>query len=113
MVIFPYQSSRVPVCRSFENFSYRSALYHGPGIHDTHPITHVCYNSKIMGNKDECHAQLPLNILEELQVLCLDGHIKRCGGLVSNEKTRLAGYGNGSHHSLPHAAAHLMGIISE
>ena len=64
-----------------------------------------------MGNHENGHAQLFLQILHQFQNLRLDGHVQGGGGLVGNEDIRFAGQRHGDHHSLTHAAGKLVGIL--
>ena len=64
-----------------------------------------------MGDVDDRDVHLLLDLFDEFQDLCLDGHIQRRGGFITDEHFRIAGQGNGDDHSLTHAARKLMGII--
>lgn len=52
-----------------------------------------------------------LKLLEQLQNLRLNGHIKRGGRLVADEDFGVAGDGDGDDHALAHAAGELVRII--
>ena len=83
-------------------------LHNPPGVHHRHPVAHPRHNAKIVGDKDDGRPRLRLNVLQQPQVLQLDGGVQRGGGFVRNQQVGRAGDGYGAHHPLPHPAAHLM-----
>ena len=66
-----------------------------------------------MGNKDDGHAQLLLQLLNQRQYLRFRRHVESCRRLVGEEQPRLAGQGHGDEAALAHAAGQLMGILAQ
>jgi hypothetical protein len=61
-----------------------------------------------MGDEEHGQSHPRLHLLEEHQVLELDGHVEGGGGLVGDEQPRLAGQRDGADHALLHPSAHLV-----
>ena len=80
-------------------------------IHNIYIIRHLRHNAQIVGNINNRNSSFPLNSADQFNDLCLNRHIQRCGGFVTDQKIRIAGKGNGDNHSLAHASGKLMGII--
>ena len=64
-----------------------------------------------MGDVNDGQVIFVLQLLEQLQNLRLNGHIKRGGRLVADEDFGVAGDGDGDDHALAHAAGELVRII--
>ena len=64
-----------------------------------------------MGDHDDSHAELFLQILHQLQDLRLYRHIESRRRLIRDEKLRLTGQGDGDHDPLAHPPGKLMGIL--
>ena len=65
-----------------------------------------------MGNQQHRGIISLFQILNQIQHLCLNGNIQRCGRLIGNQKPRLACKSNGDDYTLLHTAGKLMGIFS-
>ena len=63
--------------------------------------------------KQHRHAELALQLLQQLQDLRLDGDVERRGRLVGDQEVRLVGQRHGDHHPLALAAGKLVGIGAE
>ena len=88
------------------------AVFHDlAGVHDGHAVCHVGHNTQVMGDVDDGHAQLFLQIADELQDLRLDGHIQCGGRLVADQDLRAAGRCNGDDDTLAHTAGKLVRIL--
>ena len=88
------------------------AVFHDlAGIHHGHTVCHVCHNAQVMGDVDNGHAQLLLQVADQLQDLCLNGHVQRSGGLVADQDLRAAGRCNGNDDTLTHTAGELVGVL--
>jgi hypothetical protein len=92
-----------------KNVLGRAAFDNLPGIHHGHPVTHLGDNPEVMGDEDEGHVGLALQVFEKTEILGLDGDVKRGHWLVGQQQAGLAGDGNSSGHTLAHATAHLVG----
>jgi hypothetical protein len=92
--------------------------YRGPfdqlaSIHHPDIVTHLGDNADVMGNKDHRQTAALLNVLEQIEILCLNGHIKAGGRLIGNEQLWLAGNTDSAHNALAHAPTHLVRILTE
>src|SRR6266850_1658419 len=65
-----------------------------------------------MRDEDQGHARLALDVLEEIEILRLDGDVEVRRRLVGDDDPRLAGQRDRADDALPHAAAHLVGILA-
>jgi hypothetical protein len=74
-----------------------------------HPLRGFCHHAHVVGDQDEPHLGLALDVGEEIEDLRLNGHIERGGGFVRDEKPGFAGQRHGDHHALRHAAGQLVG----
>jgi hypothetical protein len=92
-----------------KNVLGRTTLDNLSGIHHGHPVTHLGDDAQVMGDEDEGHVGLALQVFEEAEILRLNRDIKRGCRLVGQQQARLAGDGNSPGHALAHATAHLMG----
>src|SRR4030095_13608057 len=83
------------------------------GIHHANIITHLGDNPNIVGNKDHSQTAALLNVLEQIEILRLNGHIQAGGRLIGNEQFWLAGNTNSSHNALAPTPTHLVRILTE
>jgi hypothetical protein len=65
-------------------------------FHHTHPVRKTAHQIEVMGDEEQGHAELALQVVEQGQDLRLHREIQRRGGLVVNEKLRLANQGHGA-----------------
>ena len=107
------QRLRVGVRGTVEERIHRQLLHDPAGVHDRHPVTDPRQGAQVVGDVDDGEVRLPLELLQEPQVLGLDGDVQRRGGLVGDEDPRAGGDGRGPHHPLAHAAAELMRVVSQ
>jgi hypothetical protein len=82
-----------------------------PRVHHGNPIGHFGYDSKIVGDQKDSHAELVAQAIQQIEDLCLHGHIEGGRRLVCNEDIRLKGYGHGDEDSLPHAPRELVRVV--
>ena len=59
-----------------EDIVHRSLFHHLTGVHDADLVADLGHHAQIVGNKDDAHMRLFLEVLHELQDLGLDGHIQ-------------------------------------
>ena len=76
-------------------------------IHDDHVVGHVRDHAEIVGDHQQRHAQLGLQVLHEAQDLGLDGDVQRGGGLVGDQQRRPADQRHRDHRALAQAAREL------
>ncbi len=63
-----------------------------------------------MRDEQQCHANLPLQRLDQVQDLRLYRDVERGRRLVGDHQARATGNRHGNHHTLPHATGQLVGI---
>ena len=90
---------------------HRGGLHHLPGVDHHHPVAEVVDDAQVVGDHDDAHVPVLLEVLHELEDLGLNGDIQSGGGLIGDEELRVAGQGNGDHHPLAHTAGELVGIL--
>ena len=76
-------------------------------VHDHHVVCHLRHHAKIVGDEQDGHPQLLLQLRDEVQDLRLGRHVQRRGWLVSDQQARAAGQTHGDHRALAHATAQL------
>ena len=81
-----------------------------PGVHNGHPIGHLCHQPQVVGDEDHRGARVTLQVEDQVEDLRLDGHIERRRGLVGDQQFRLERQCHGDHHPLCHPTRHLVGI---
>ena len=85
-------------------FDDPAVLHDGDGVGD--PADH----RQVMGDEQQPHAELPLDVADQVEDLGLDGDVEGGGRFIGDQQGRPAGQGHGDHHPLPLAAGELMGI---
>ena len=80
-------------------------------VHDRHVIRHARHDAQVVGDENDSHAVLPLQVAQQVENLCLDGDVQRRGRLIRDQDRRFAGDGHGDHRPLQHAARELEGIL--
>ena len=79
-------------------------------IHDGDTPGRPGDDAEIMGDQQHRHAELGLELLQQIEDLGLDRDIQRRRGLVRHQEARPAAEGHGDHRPLAHAAAEIEGI---
>ena len=69
-------------------------------LHDADMVGNVTYHAEVVGNQDDRHAELLLELREQFQDLRLHGHVERSGRLVGNQQFRIVGERHGDHYAL-------------
>lgn len=80
-------------------------------IKNCNAVGNICNNTEVMRDENDRVIEFFLQIFDELENLCLNGNVKRSGGLVADEDLRLAGKRNCDNNTLTHTAGVLEGII--
>src|SRR5215831_19621033 len=106
------QRLRVGVLGGIEKVSDCTHLHDPAGIHDRHAVAHPGDDAEVMRDKNQCHAGLFLDILEQVQILSLNRDVEIGGGLVSDDELGASSQGDGTDDALAHATAHLVGIAA-
>ena len=88
-----------------------AALAVRASVHDHDLVAHLGDDAQVVGDHDDGHAELLLELLHELEDLGLDGDVEGRGGLVGDQDVGLAGERHGDHDALAHAAGVLVRIL--
>ena len=99
--------------RPAEDIVEGAALHYLAVVHDDDFLGDIGDDTKIVGDQQHRHAELALQVVDQLQDLRLDGDVERGGGLVGDQEVGLVGQRHGDHDALPLAARELMRIGPE
>ena len=78
------------------------AVEHGDAVRD------LGGHAEVVGDEDEAAAELAAQRREQVQDLCLDGHVERGGRLVGDDEGRASGDGHGDHDPLAEPSRELV-----
>ena len=84
-----------------------------PAIHHHGAIRDLGDHAHVVGDEEDRHILLLLELFQQLQDLGLDGDVERGGRLVGDQELRLAGERHRDHHALAHAAGEAMRMLVE
>jgi hypothetical protein len=79
----------------------------GIQVHHHHVVCHLRHHTEVVGDEQDGHPQLLLQLTDEVQNLRLGRHIQRRGWLVRDQQARTAGQTHGDHRPLAHPTAEL------
>ena len=99
------------MCRFIENIINRTLLYDLTCIHNGYFITDISHDTQVMGDENDTHLGFLLQILHQLQDLCLDSHIQSRSRLVSDQKLWMTDQSHSDHNTLSHTTGELMWIL--
>ena len=89
-----------------------SAVFHDlTGVHNGNTVGHVGHDAQVMGDEDNGQLTLPLQLVDKIQNLGLDGHVQSGGGLITDQDIRVRRQSDGDHDTLAHTAGELEGIL--
>src|SRR5450631_3195273 len=86
-------------------------LDQAPGVHHRDLVGDVSHDPQVVGDQDEAHLALRLQIGQQLHDLRLHGAVQSGRGLVRDDDVGVQGQRNGDHDALPHAAGELVGEV--
>jgi hypothetical protein len=66
--------------------------------------------AEVMGDEQKAHAQIALQLRQELEDLRLDRDVERRGRLIGDQELWVVRERHGDHHALPLPARQLVGI---
>ena len=89
---------------------YRSLLHDPARVHNNNSAAHFRNYAKVVSNHQDSCVFLFSDVLHQLQDLRLNSNVKSRGGLVGDQKLRLAGHSHSDHNTLAHTAGKLMRI---
>ena len=102
------QRSRVGMLGVVEQAAHRLHLHDLAGVHHRNLVAHLGHDPQVVGDEDEGHAGRALQVLQQIQVLELDGHVEIGRGLVGDDDLGAPGLGDGADDALAHPTAHLV-----
>jgi hypothetical protein len=76
------------VNRVIQYLSYRTEFYNLACIHHSHNVRYLTHDCEVMCNEQEAHLKLFLQILEKIENLGLDSHIKCRRWFIGDEQLR-------------------------
>src|SRR5260370_1904038 len=88
----------------------RRHLNHLAGVHHRDTMADVSYYGQIVTNKQVRQVELLPQVLQQIDDLCLDGHVERRDRFVEDQEPRLHRKGAGDADRLTLSAAELMRI---
>ena len=99
--------------RPLEHLGRRALLDDLALAHDVDAVGHLAHDAEVVGDQQHGHAELALQLLQQLEDLRLDGDVERGGRLVGDQQVGLVGERHGDHDALALAARELMRIGAE
>ena len=105
-----HQLDRVRMARPAQHRFAGADLRHPPRVHHADAVAHLIDHAQVVGDQQQGHPELMLEVLHQLQNLSLHGDVQGRGGLVGDHQPRPAGDGHGDHHPLAHPAGQLVGV---
>ena len=88
------------MARRAEEFLGAGAFDDLAAAHQRDMVRHVLHHRQIVRDQQHGHAQLALDVGQQVQHLRLDGHVQRRGRLVGDQQQRLGGQRDGDHDAL-------------
>ena len=79
-------------------------------LHHADPVGEAAHEVEVVGDEEERHAGLGLQLVEQGEDLRLDRHVERGRRLVGDEQLRPAGQRHGDHRPLPLPARELVRV---
>src|SRR5262249_60657591 len=73
---------------------------------------HLGDNPNVVRDKNHGETATLLDVLEQIEILRLNGDVQAGGRLIGNEQPWLAGNPDSAHGTLAHATTHLVRILS-
>jgi hypothetical protein len=90
--------------RVAEQLPHRSPLDNLSAVHHQHARGDFGDDAEVVRDEQDREAESLLQVGEQLEDLCLDGHVERGRGLVGDEQRRIHHERHRDEHALPHAA---------
>ena len=87
-----------------ENICHIASLNQLAAVHNCYTVCNVCHNTKVVCNDNNRGLDFLLKISHQIQDLCLDGYVKCCGRLISDQYLGIACKCNSNYHTLSHTA---------
>jgi len=100
---------RVGVLRVCVQLQAVGQLHRAAQVHDHHAAGNILDHGKVVGDEEVGQAHLPLQVLQQIDHLRLDGHVQRRDRLVAHDESGLDHEAPGDADALALAAGELMG----
>ncbi len=82
------------------------------GIESSRPRVYGCADdAEVVGDQDQTHVQLALELGQQVHHLGLDGHVESRGRLVGDDQVRLQRDRHGDHDALTHTAREVVRVV--
>ncbi|MCU1283930.1 MAG: hypothetical protein JWO13_280 [Acidobacteriales bacterium] len=81
-------------------------------VHDGDSFGDARDDAEVMRDEEHGQAESLAEVVEEIENLCLDGDVERCGGFVGDEELRAVDEHHCDHDALSHAAGELVWIVA-
>ena len=107
------QCPRVRVRGRGERLVDRRLLHRVPGVHHRDVVGDRRHDAEVVGDQDESHLPLALDLGEQPQDLRLHRHVERRRRLVGDEHFGIHRQGGRDHHALAHAAGELVRVVAD
>jgi hypothetical protein len=108
-----HEIAGIGLARPLEDLGHGTLLDDAAVAHDADPVGELPDHPEIVGDEQDRHAELALQLLQELQDLRLHGDIEGRRRLVGDQQVRLVGERHGDHHALALATRKLVRIAVE
>ena len=96
--------------RVFKHFGNRTFLDNPTQVHDGNTVRQVRHDGQVVGYEQVGQAKCILQVLQQVQDLCLHGHVERTGRLVTDHQLRIDGKRAGNTDTLSLPAGELMRV---
>ena len=84
-------------------------FYDNTIVHHRHPIGNAAHDSKIVGDEQHRHLELPLKLFHQIEDLGLDRNVQGRSRFIREQQLRLVDQGHGDHHPLALASGERVG----
>ncbi len=102
---------QVGMLRAAEDVVDGARLHDLAMVDHNHLVGHVRHHAEVVRDEEDGHAEVPLQLLHELQDLGLDGDVERRGRLVGDKERRAADERHGQHRALAQPAREFERIL--
>ena len=91
-----------------EDLTRRPVLHRAARVHDEHRVGRLGDHTEVVGDQDDTHVELVLDLLDQLEDLRLHRHVEGGRRLVGDQDRRPVHERHRDHRPLAHAAGELM-----
>src|SRR6516162_10230092 len=107
------QRPKIRMLRTTKDVIEGTALHDLAVVHHYNFFGDVGNDTKVMGDQQHRHAELMLELYDQLKDLCLDGHIERCRWLVRNQQRGAADQRHCDHSTLTEPTRQLERVATQ